>query len=104
MNKDREKGKHGPWVLGQADIPVMIKFPRPSNPAFFGMAVERIVRDVFKARVPSGAKVARGTGGARRGVDVRWKGLADFYAESASEMADPFFQELASELSAIASP
>jgi hypothetical protein len=92
------KPREGPWDLGVARIPATIPFPRPTNPAFFGMAIEGIVRGVFKQALPKGAAPLPGTGGARRGVDVRWNELAYFYNELASETADPFYRELAAEL------
>ncbi len=93
-----QTGKDGPWDLGDVVIPEKIPFPHPRHPAFFGMAIEPIVRTRFKNWVPSGSTVRRGTGGARRGADVKWNELAYFYNELGSETGDPFFRELASEL------
>jgi hypothetical protein len=95
-------GKNGPWDLGDAVIPDKIPFPHPRNPAFFGMAIEPIVRQQFKGWLPGGSTLRRGTGGARRGVDVKWNELAQYYAELASETGDPFFEVLAAELTEIA--
>jgi hypothetical protein len=98
------KGNLGPhWDLGERTLPATMQFPKTDNPAFFGMAVEDLVRQKFRpALLAGGRQVAPGTGGARRGPDVDWQELANFYAELANETGDPFFEALATELTEIA--
>jgi hypothetical protein len=93
--------QQGPFELPRQPIPAMVPFPSwKKQPQLFGVFIEPCVRDAFRPYLPSDP--VTDTGGLRWGVDMRWE-LASFYAELASETADPFFEELAAELSALAS-
>lgn len=92
----------GPWNVGESSYPATMKFPSVRHVSMFGMAIEPIVRSVFRRRLPAGTTLVRGTGGARRGVDLAsQKELTHLYAELARLTADPFFEELANEFASL---
>ncbi|WP_433612653.1 hypothetical protein [Prescottella agglutinans] len=91
--------------LGATDVPPSVPFPRIDETAFFGMAIEDVVRKRFATWLPAPRrdKLRKKTGGSRIGPDMIWNEIANFYSALARELGDELYEELSSELAALAS-
>lgn len=91
------------YDLGIIPVPTTTAFPRVDLPGFFGSAIEEPIRThLTRLLEMKQRRVDQRTGGAAPGPDLLWAELAAMYSELAEELRDPFYAELATELSRFA--
>jgi murein DD-endopeptidase MepM/ murein hydrolase activator NlpD len=93
------------WSLGQALVPPTIPVTL-KDLGVFGAAAEPVVRTAFGQQLPQLAKNPHGRAlttplnrpASDQGPDIKWKEIAELYAELARTTNDEFLGELANEL------
>lgn len=93
------------YALGLAEVPPKIDFPPVDHAPMFGWAIESVVQKQVKAAVTLATAKKKWTtlGGPGHVADMRYRELAEFYGELGRQLRDPFYAELASELSSFGS-